>query len=137
MRCRLSRKYSLTNRFNRLRITALPTFLVTVIPSRDLSASFNAKRMIKCRSRTCFPFRDNRRNSFRFRSLSAFFISLSLNLLPFYLISVDRRAQLFLCCQCHVMRQLMHDRALYSQTFTAFRPAAVDYIAAVFSRHTF
>ena len=69
--CLFSRKYSRENRLILLRVAAFPIFLTTVTPRRVLWNRFGQNIAIKCLFWIFSPNLDNRRNSVRFKILSA------------------------------------------------------------------
>ena len=70
--CRFSRKYSRTTRLILLRLTAGPTFFVTVMPIRDRPSWLGANTAIKCSFCILRPISVRATNSCRFNILSAF-----------------------------------------------------------------
>ena len=70
--CRFNRKYSRTMRLILFRLTAGPTFLVTVMPIRDRPCWLVSKTAIKCLFWILRPLLDSAINSCRFNILSAF-----------------------------------------------------------------
>ena len=70
--CRFNRKNSRIIRLIRFRLTALPTFFVTVMPNRDRLCSEGEKKTMKCSFCIFRPEFASSINSFRFKILWAF-----------------------------------------------------------------
>jgi hypothetical protein len=70
--CRFNLKYSRTKRLILFRLTAGPTFFVTVTPIRDRPHELGKKSAMKCSFCILRPVWDRAINSRRFKILSAF-----------------------------------------------------------------
>ena len=136
--CLFNRKNSRTRRLILFRLTAPPTFLVTVMPNRERPCRPGENTAIKCSFWNLRPVFANAINSWRFKILSAFLKenrngqTSRLNLKKSY------RENNWALRKQNLSRPLDLRAAVLSwQTETAFGPSAVNDSSTLFGRHSF
>jgi hypothetical protein len=120
-RCRLSRKNSRTIRFILFRLTARPTFLVTVMPIRDLPCGSAQKYAMKFSFWIFRPDFERARYSRLRKILSAF-------------VKVKRNRQTF---PSSGLENQSESGALAGQTSSSLGSPAVDDFSTLLGRHSF